>query len=99
MITQMEILMPSLEYEYLVLSLEPKTSNEEEDKRDTNGARPSGTKIVEQSRDLKGGKDSLEREVVEQILQQVEFVLHEVSFQEYALQPQKQGNRYNLMNI
>jgi hypothetical protein len=34
-------------------------------KRDTNGARPLHTKVVEWSRDLKGGKDSPEREVVE----------------------------------
>ncbi len=31
--------MPSFEYEPLVLSLEPKTLDEEEDKRDIDGAR------------------------------------------------------------
>jgi len=56
----MERVKPSFEYEPLVLSLEPYTSNEEENKGDTDGARPSGTKIAEQLGDLKGGKDSPE---------------------------------------
>ncbi len=40
--------MPSFEYELLVMSLELETLDEEEDRRDTNGARPSGTKVVEE---------------------------------------------------
>jgi len=46
-ISHTERIMPSFEYEPLVLSLEPKTSNEEKDRRDTDGARPPGTKVVE----------------------------------------------------
>ncbi len=76
--------MPSFECEPLILFLKPKISNEEENKGDTYGARPSSTKVVEQPRDLRGVKDSPEKEVVEQILEQVEFVLHEIRSQEYA---------------
>jgi hypothetical protein len=47
-ISQMEKIMPSFEYEPLVLFLECETSNEEEDKRDTHGARPLGTRVVEE---------------------------------------------------
>jgi hypothetical protein len=36
----MERVMPSFEYEPLVMSLKPETSNEEIDKGDTIGARP-----------------------------------------------------------
>ncbi len=59
----MEKVMPSFEYEPLILSLEPKTSNVERDKRDTNGVGPSGTRVEEEPWDLRGGKDSPEREV------------------------------------
>jgi hypothetical protein len=38
MISHMEKIMPSFEYEPLVLSLELNTLNEEEDKRDIDGA-------------------------------------------------------------
>ncbi len=38
--------MPSFEYESLILFRELETSNEEEDKGNTNGARPSGTKTT-----------------------------------------------------
>ncbi len=34
----MEKVMPSFQYEPLVLSIEPKTLDQEENKRDTNGA-------------------------------------------------------------
>jgi hypothetical protein len=44
----MEKVMPSFKYEPLVLSPEPKTSYEEEDKGDTNGVRPSSTRIAEE---------------------------------------------------
>jgi hypothetical protein len=44
----MEKVMPSFEYEPLILSLEPKTSNVERDKRDTNGVGPSGTRVEEE---------------------------------------------------
>jgi hypothetical protein len=42
----MEKVMPSFEYEPLVLSLEPETSNEEDKKGDTNGATPSSTRVA-----------------------------------------------------
>jgi hypothetical protein len=45
----MEKVMPSFEYEPLVLFLELETSDEEEDRRDTNGARPSSTRIEEET--------------------------------------------------
>jgi hypothetical protein len=60
----MEIIMPSFEYEPLILFLELETLVEEEDKRDTDGARPLGTKIVKQLGEFIRGKDSPKREVV-----------------------------------
>jgi hypothetical protein len=45
----MEKVMPLFEYEALILSPEPKTLNEEEDKGDTYGIGPLGTRIVEES--------------------------------------------------
>jgi len=45
-ISQMEKVMPSFEYEPLVLFLELEILDEEENKKDTNGAGPSGTKVV-----------------------------------------------------
>jgi hypothetical protein len=42
----MEKVMPSFEYEPLILFLEPKTSNEEENKGNTDGAGPSDTKTT-----------------------------------------------------
>ncbi len=64
----MEKVMPSFEYEPFVLSPEPQTLDEEEDKGDTYGAGLSCTKTIKQLRDFKGGKDSPKREVVEQTL-------------------------------
>jgi hypothetical protein len=61
----MERVMPSFEYEPLVLSPELETSNEEKDRGDTYGVGLSSTKVIEQLRGLRGGKDSPEREVVE----------------------------------
>ncbi len=61
--------MPPFEYECLVLSLKLETLDEEENKGDTDGVGPLGTRVVKEPRDLRGGKDSLEREVVEQILE------------------------------
>ncbi len=60
--------MPSFEYEPLVLSPKPKTLDEEENKRDIGGAWPLGTKVVKEPRDLRGGKDSPEKEAIEQTL-------------------------------
>jgi hypothetical protein len=64
-----------IEYELLNLFPEPKTSNEEEDKGDTNGTGPSGTRVVKELGNLRGGKDSLEREVAEQTLEQEGFIM------------------------
>ncbi len=57
--------MPSFEYEPLVLSLEPKTSNKEKDRGNIDRARPLGIKATEEPGHLKGGKDSHEREAAE----------------------------------
>ncbi len=54
--------MPSFEYEPLILFLEPKTSYEEENKGNTDGAGPSSIRIIEEEpRDLKGRKDNLKK--------------------------------------
>jgi len=45
----MEKVMPLFEYEALIISREPKTLDEEEDKGDTYGVGPSGTRIVKES--------------------------------------------------
>jgi hypothetical protein len=42
----MEKVMPSFEYEPLVLFLELEILDEEENKKDTNGVGPLGTKVV-----------------------------------------------------
>jgi hypothetical protein len=47
------------------LSLELNTLNEEEDKRDIDGAWPLGTRIIEEPRNLRGGKKSHEKEASE----------------------------------
>jgi hypothetical protein len=65
----MEKVMPSFEYEPLVVSPKPKTLDEEEDKGDIVGAGPSGTKVVEEPRDLRGGKDSPKKETAKQTLE------------------------------
>ncbi len=54
--------MPTFRYEPLLLSLKPKTLDEEKDKGNTDSAWPSNTKTTnEELRDLKGGKDSSKR--------------------------------------
>ncbi len=58
-IFQMKKVIPSFQYEPLVLILEPKTLYEEKEKRQINGARPSETRIVEDELvDLRGGRNS-----------------------------------------
>jgi hypothetical protein len=47
------------------MSLELETLDEEEDRRDTYGPGPLGTRVEEKPRDLRGGKDSLKREAAE----------------------------------
>ncbi len=55
--------MPTFEYDPLVLSLELKTLDEEEDKGDTSGVGPSDTITTkEEPRDLKGWKEIPNRE-------------------------------------
>ncbi len=66
--------MPSVEYEPLVLFLELETLDDEENRGDIDGAGRSSTRVLEELGDLRGGKDSLEREDVEQTLEQVQFV-------------------------
>jgi hypothetical protein len=61
MISKMEKVMPSFEYEPLVLPPKRETSNEEEDRGDTYGVGPSNIKVVEEPRNLKGRKDSPKR--------------------------------------
>jgi len=79
-ISQMERVMPSFEYEPLVLFPKLEISDEEENRGDTNGVGPLGTKMVEQLVDLKGRKDSPKKEVVEQTLEQIKSILQEVSY-------------------
>jgi hypothetical protein len=55
----MEKFMPSFEYEPLLLSLEPKTSNEEEDRGDIDGVGPL-------DKSSRGGKDNPEKEATKQ---------------------------------
>jgi hypothetical protein len=83
--------MPTFEYEPLVLSLEPKTWDEEEDKRYNDGVGPLRIRTIEEELgDLRGGRDSPKREVgdktyvSEQTLEPLEYVVQDVSFQEYA---------------
>ncbi len=57
--------MPSFEYEPFVLSPKPKTSNEEEERRNKDGAKPLSKKVTEELKNLKGGKDSPKKEDVE----------------------------------
>ncbi len=88
--------MPSFEYEPLVLFLELEISDEEENRKDTNGAGPSGTKVVKQLGDLRGGKDNLENKATKQTLEQVKFILQEVNSQEYASTTTKIGEQIQL---
>ncbi len=76
----MEKVMPSFEYEPLVLFPRPETSNEEENKGDTYGEGPLGTRFLKEPRYRRGGKDSLEKEDAEQTLKQEKHVLQEVNF-------------------
>jgi len=95
-IFQMEKIMPLFEYEPLVLFPEPETLNEEEDKRDIDGARPSCTRVAKKPRDLRRGKDSPEKEATKCTLKQVKYVLEEVSYKEYAFTTTKIGEQIQL---
>jgi len=78
-ISQMEKIMPSFEYESLILFLELKTSDEEEDKGDTDGVGTPNTRVVEELGNLRGGKDSPKRKAIKQTLEQVESILQKIS--------------------
>ncbi len=54
MISHMEKNMPSFEYEPFVLSLELETLDEEENKRDIDGAGPSSARVPHEPIDLRG---------------------------------------------
>jgi len=60
----LEKVMLTFEYELLILFSKLEISDEQEDRRNIGGVRPLGTKTLkEEPKDLRGGKDSLEREV------------------------------------
>ncbi len=92
----MEEVIPSFEYEILVFSSKPETSNEKE-LREILMVQDHHVykKVEDEPRDLKKGKDILEREVInktyalEQTLKPIESILQEVSSQEYVSAPQK----------
>ncbi len=75
----MEKIMPSFEYESLILFPKLKTSDEEKDKGDTNGVGTSDTRVVEELWNLRGGKDSPKRKVIKQTLKQVESILQKIN--------------------
>jgi hypothetical protein len=47
-ISQMEKVIPSFQYELFILIPKPKTSDEEEERRNTNGVGPSNTRMEEE---------------------------------------------------
>jgi hypothetical protein len=83
----MEKVIPSFQYEYLVLIPKLEILNEEEERGNMNGAGPLGTKIKEEEQiDLEGGKYSPQKEVggmtyaLKQTLEPIESILQEVSY-------------------
>ncbi len=63
-ISQMEKFIPFFQYESLILILESKTSNEEEERGQTDGARPSDTEIAEEElTNLRKERDNSHEEV------------------------------------
>jgi hypothetical protein len=61
----MENVIPSFQYEPLIFSSELETSNEEEDRGNTNGVKPLGTKTKkEELAYFEGGKDSSQKDAV-----------------------------------
>lgn len=64
-IFQLEKVIPSFQCEPFVFILEPKTLDEQEERRNTYGVRPSNIRIEEEELAyLKGGRDSFEREAL-----------------------------------
>jgi hypothetical protein len=57
----MEKVMPSFEYEPLILSPKPKTSNEEENRGDTDGVTPSSIGVSKEIGYFRGGNDNIKR--------------------------------------
>jgi len=53
----MEKIMPSFEYEPLVLSLELESSDEKKDRGDIDGARPLGIRVEKRARRLQRRKE------------------------------------------
>jgi hypothetical protein len=90
-ISRMEKVIPFFQYEPLVLTLESKTLDEEEERGQTNGVGPSKTRTIkEEPVDLKGGRDSSQKEakgmknVSKQILKPLEYIPREFNSQEYV---------------
>jgi len=90
-ISRMEKVIPFFQYEPLVLTLESKTLDEEEERGQTDGVGPSKTRTIkEEPVDLKGGRDSSQKEakgmknVSKQILKPLEYIPHEFNSQEYV---------------
>jgi hypothetical protein len=63
-ISQMEKVIPFFQHEPLILIPKSKTSNEEEERGQTDGVRPSKTRTIKvEPIDLKRGRDSSQKEV------------------------------------
>jgi len=55
----MEMVIPSFQYEPIIFTLKPETSDEEEEKGNIDGVRPSSIKAEkDELANFKGGKDS-----------------------------------------
>jgi len=86
----MEKVMSAFDYEPLILSQEPKTSDEEEDGGNNDGVGPLRIRTKkEELGHLKGGKDSPKREVGDKTCIRTDFGTNRIccargSFQEYA---------------
>jgi len=90
-ISQMEKVIPFFQYEPLILIPKSKTSNEEEERGQTNGVGPSKTRTIkEEPIDLKRGRDSSQKEVggmknvSKHSLKPLKSIPHEFSSQEYV---------------
>ncbi len=101
-ISQMEKVIPSFQYELLILTLEPKTLNEEKETGQTDGVGPSKTNNRKELAYLKGGRDRSQKEVggmkyvAEYSLEQLEFVLQEVNSPDYGSATTKIGKQIQI---
>ncbi len=50
-------------------------------------------RVAKEPKDFRGGKDSPEKEAAKKFLEQVEFVLQEINYQEYASAATKIGEQ------